>query len=136
MKVKAKVLDFGMQIFVVTAIGLGYAKLYGQSEEDKEAMLREKYPDLIAQSQANRKPMQQFFDTLKNDSNNPEVSKKMDDLLKGGKSNYNKKQGANVGKEASFEKVPVVTIKKKEKVKGKKKEKEQEKDAKGGWWWW
>ena len=54
-------------VFVATGIGLAYTKAFGLSDEDKEAMLREKYPDIIKQTSANRKPMADFFANMKKD---------------------------------------------------------------------
>jgi hypothetical protein len=97
LKISSRVLEFGILIGFTSAIGFGYAKAFGQTDDEKEAMLRQKYPDLIKQSQANRKPMQDFFDSMKA-ANNAD-NKVIDGLLRKGKSNPDKRQGPNVGVE-------------------------------------
>jgi hypothetical protein len=110
-KIGARVLDFTVLLGLTTAAGLGYARIYGQTDEEKETILKAKYPDLVAQSQANRRPLQDHLNAIKRASNPIEnnlstvektanssnlseklegssspYDKKFDDLLKKGKS--------------------------------------------------
>jgi len=143
-------------IGLVTAIGLGYAQMFSPTEEEKEAAIREKYPELVAQTAANRKPMQDFFRSMKADidkrhnnsasaSANPSAGArqdaaiaandaKFDSLLRAGKSQTNKRQGPNVGREGlrAVEKPQVIQIKGGRKA--REREKERENEAKKGWW--
>jgi hypothetical protein len=55
-------------------------------------MLRQKYPELIRQNQANRKPMQDFFNSI-NDGNKADKDKAFDTLLGKGRPSLDKRQG-------------------------------------------
>ena len=134
-KVGSRVVEFGAYAGLFTLASLGYARVYGKSEEDKQEELRKKYPDLVGQSQSNKKAMQKFFDGVKGGKNDPEIEKKLDQLLHAGKGKM-KRQGNNVGLEDKIKPVakpPVLPLKEKEKRK-QKKEKENEKEKKG-WFW-
>ena len=150
-KVKAHVASFGLYIGIVTAVGLGYAQMFSPTEEEKEAVIREKYPELMKQTAANRKPMQDFFKSMKADidaRHNPTLAggegkgpgsgggqddaiaandKKFDSLLRAGKSRVNKNQGANVGREglSAVEKPQVIQLKGGRRAREKEKEKEK-----------
>jgi hypothetical protein len=146
-------------VFVATGIGLAYTKAFGLSDEDKEAMLREKYPDIIKQTSANRKPMADFFanmkkdiDSSKNNGGN-EISatesdnqRKFEELLRGGKTKVNKRQGPNVGLEHTIQPVAkpdVIKIKGRKERNREKKKAASENEAEGGakngsgssWFW-
>lgn len=84
-KVSSRVLDFTLLLLVGTGATVGAARFFGKTEEDKEAEIRRKFPDLVRQSEANKKNMQQFFDTLKKDPNDKDAQNKFDLLLRGGK---------------------------------------------------
>ena len=129
----SKVAEFSVMLGVVTAIGASYTKMYGQSEEDKEAELRRKFPDLVRKSEQGNVNMQVFFDSMKNDPNDPENQKKFDALLRGGRQET-KNQGANTSVKdlKKVENPAVIPLKKKEKMKKKKDEAEVKK---GGWLW-
>jgi hypothetical protein len=95
-KIGSRVVEFGALMVIGTAAALGLSKLMSPSEEDKERVLRERYPDLVKQSEGNKKNMQAFFNTLKSDPNDPEAQKRFDDLLRGGKGEV-KNQSSNRG---------------------------------------
>lgn len=142
-KVGSRVVEFGAYAGLFTVAALGYSKVYGKSEEDKQEELRRKYPDLVGQSQGSKKAMQQFFDSVKANKDDPNNQKKFDQLLHGGKGKM-KRQGSNVGLEDKIKPVAkpvVIPLKDKEKEKEKKekrlkkKEKEQKEKEKKGWFW-
>jgi hypothetical protein len=129
-KVGARVVEFGAYAGFFTLASLGYSRMYGQSEEAKHEELQKKYPELVAQSRGNKQAMQDFFNTMKKDTNDPGNQKKFDDLLQAGKGKKNKRQGANVGIEDTIKPVakPAVLP-----LKEKKPKKADEK--KKGWLW-
>lgn len=138
-KVGSRVLEFGSYAGLFTVVALGYSKVYGKSEEDKQEELRRKYPDLVGQSRGNKQAMQDFFNSVKKDKDDPSNQKKFDQLLHGGKGKM-KRQGSNVGLEDKIkpvEKPKVLPLKEKEKEKEKKAKKKKEAEAKGkkGWLW-
>ena len=77
-----------------TGLALGASRVFAPSEEEKERVLRERYPDLVKQSEGNKKAMQAFFSQIKADPNDQAAQHKFDDLLKSGKGAV-KNQGAN-----------------------------------------
>lgn len=124
MKISSRVLEFSLIVVVPSALAFAYVQTNGQTEDEKEAMLRQKYPDLVRQSQANRKPMHDFFMSMKN-TNNAEKDKVFDDLMRKGKSNLDKRQGPNVGIEDTIQPVAkpaIVPIKEKNSKKDKAKD--------------
>jgi len=128
-KVGSRVVEFTSYAGVLTIGALGYSKVYGKSEEDKQKELEKKFPELVGQSRGNTQAMQQFFNSVKNNKNDADNQKKFDQLLRGGKGEV-KRQGANVGIEKNIKPVPKpATLPLKEKVK-----KEQNSDKKG-WLW-
>jgi hypothetical protein len=97
LKFNSRVFEFTVFIGLTTAlIGFGAVKTFGQTDDEKEAMLRQKYPELIKQNQANRKPMQDFFKSIK-DGNNEDKDKMLDGLLGKGKSTLDKRQVPSIG---------------------------------------
>ncbi len=100
-KIGARVLDFTVLLGLTTAASLGYARIYGQTDEEKETILKAKYPDLVAQSQANRRPLQDHLNALKRASNPIENnlsvvdklanSSNLSEQLEGSSSPYDKK---------------------------------------------
>ena len=135
-KIGSRVLEFGAYAGVFTLAAVGYSKVYGKSEEDKHEELRRKYPDLVA-SKESKKAMQQFFDSVKANKNDPENQKKFDQLLHGGKGKM-KRQGNNVGLEDKIkpvQKPAVLPLKEKEKEQEKKTKKKQAEQQKKGWFW-
>ena len=84
-KVGSRVVEFGAILVVGTGAALGISRLFSPSEEEKERLLRERYPDLVKQSEGSKKQMQAFFDTIKANPNDSAAGAKFDDLLKSGK---------------------------------------------------
>lgn len=95
-KIGSRVVEFGALLAIGTAAALGLSKLMSPSEEDKERVLRERYPDLVKQSEGNKKNMQAFFNKIKADPNDADAKKTFDDLLRGGKGEV-KNQSINRG---------------------------------------
>ena len=98
-KIQAHVLYFSSMVVIGTAAALGISRTFGQSDEEKEAMLRAKYPERTKQSEAQRAEMQKFFDKMK--ENNAKRQGEQDDqfrnILMGGTreiKRYNKNQEA------------------------------------------
>ena len=85
MKVGSRVVEFGAMLAIGTGLALGASRMFAPSEEDKEKVLRAKYPDLVRQSEGSKKSMQAFFDTIKRDPNDKEAAAKLDDLLRSGR---------------------------------------------------
>jgi len=88
-KIFAHVASFSTICIGGTVLALGISKVFGQSEEEKLAMLRSKYPTQNSPKQAaQREEMQKFFNQLKNQSGKREagdLDTKFNDILKGGK---------------------------------------------------
>ena len=133
-KIGSRVLEFTSYAGVLTLGALGYAKVYGKSEEDKHKELSEKFPELVGQSREQKQAMQKFFDSVKKDGNDKENQKKFDQLLYAGKGKV-KRQPGNVGIEKDIKAVPKpAVLPLKEKVKAEKDKAAKEK-AKKGWLW-
>jgi hypothetical protein len=131
-KIGSRVLEFTSYAGVFTLASLGYAKVYGKSEEDKQKELKEKFPELVGRSKEQKQAMQQFFNSVKDNKDDTENQKKFDQLLHAGKGKV-KRQPGNVGIEADIKAVPKpAVIPLKEKVKAAK---EKEAEKKKGWLW-
>ena len=57
-KIGSRVVEFTSYAGVLTLGALGYAKVYGKSEEDKHKELSEKFPELVGQSREQKQAMQ------------------------------------------------------------------------------
>ena len=85
MKVGSRVVEFTLLVGVSSLVALGISRAFSPSEEDKERVLREKYPDLVKQSEGSKKNMQAFFDKIKTNPNDVDAQARFDDLLKSGR---------------------------------------------------
>ena len=132
-KIGSRVLEFTSYAGALTLASLGYAKVYGKSEEDKQKELKEKFPELVGRSKEQKQAMQQFFNSVKDNKDDAGNKKKFDELLHAGKGKI-KRQPGNVGIEADIKPVPKpAVIPLKEKIKAT-----QEKETstkKKGWLW-
>ena len=134
-KIGSRVLEFTSYAGVLTLVSLGYANVYGKSEEDKHKELEEKFPELVGRSKEQKQAMQQFFDSVKKDSNDAENQKKFDQLLYAGKGKV-KRQPGNVGIEKEIKAVPKpAVLPLNEKVKAAKDKEAKDKTTKKGWLW-
>lgn len=120
-KIGSRVLDFTLLLVVGTAATVGASKLFSKSEEEKEAEIRRKFPELVKQSEDNKKNMQAFFNAIKKDPNDREKNDLFNNLLKGGKGEV-KNQSTNrlVVVEPLAPKPPAAEGKKPEKAAEKK----------------
>lgn len=93
-RIQAHVASFGGLVLVGTAVALGISKAFGQTDEEKERVLRAKFPERTKQNEAQRVEMQKFFDKMK--ANNAkkggegEQDGTFSDLLHGGRGNINR----------------------------------------------
>jgi len=84
-KIGSRVFEFAVLVGGATALGIAFVSVFGKTEDEKEANLRQKYPELVKNSQENKKHMKKFFDQMKHSDTNPEQQKLFEDLLNGGK---------------------------------------------------
>ena len=87
-KVGSRVIEFSLYATVLTLGSLGISKVYGQTEAEKEAILREKYPDLVAQSRTNKAGLTNVLRILKKggeSSSENDTERKLQELLWAGK---------------------------------------------------
>mmetsp|Transcript_17881 Transcript_17881/g.30082 ORF Transcript_17881/g.30082 Transcript_17881/m.30082 type:complete len:119 (+) Transcript_17881:161-517(+) len=82
-RIQAHVLTFTLLCGGASIASYYLSEVYGVSEEQKRAILLQKYPERVRKSEEQRKQMQEFFDQMKGSNDN--LDTKFTGVLKGGK---------------------------------------------------